>query len=146
VKELLVDGLSDLMTASDTCDISDRLNTVAINVRTMNKMPSIPSMPREIRRADLFGYFQFLMGINVIAYFFLSDITSSVTLEVVGGVAAIGVGLCAIAGAILTWLHPDNMDKGTDPAPGYMLLLAGIGTVALAVVVVLSVATETNVW
>lgn len=102
-------------------------------------------MPREIRRADAFAYTQFLMGVLFIVYFGLSSITSSTTIGAVSGVAAIGVGLIVIAGSILTWLHPNSIPKGTDPAPRYLLLLAGIGTIATAFVVIASIVTETNV-
>lgn len=76
----------------------------------------------------------------------LVDISSSMTLETVAGIAAIGMGLCASAGGVLMYLNPDGIEKGSDPAPGYMFIIAGIGTVAFVITTVLSIAIETDVW
>lgn len=114
---------------------TDGLNTFPINERTRNKMPSLPSMFREIRRADVHGYIQLLLGLFIIMNWSLMDITRSITTEVAGTV----VGLCAIAGGIWTFLNPDKIENGTDPTPHYLLFIGVIATIAFIALVVLAV-------
>jgi hypothetical protein len=88
------------------------------------------SFPPTIRRADIWSYIFVLLGIQIIIDYGLTS--SGVALQI-GGIV---VGLSAIGGSVLNYLNPDNINNGSDPAPSYLFVLAGIATVAFAIVII----------
>jgi hypothetical protein len=112
----------------------------------MNKMLSLPGMSRKIRRAEVLGYVESLSGIFLIVWFGLMEIPGSVTLETIGRVGGIVLGLSVIGSGILVYLNPDSIRKGSDPAPGYVLIFAVIATVVFVGFILLNIAIETSMW
>jgi drug/metabolite transporter (DMT)-like permease len=95
---------------------------------------ALSSAPVErIRRVDLFAYVLALLGVSFVTEFAAGGGGSAAAVTSVG--AAI-VGVCAIVGALHVRRHPENVRRGTESAPVFLYLLAGVATVAFLVVTV----------
>lgn len=86
-----------------------------------------------IRRLDAFVYSMLLLGFFIIVEYGVMSSSSSLIFRI----AATLVGLCAISAGILAYLNPDDLEKGSDPVPGGIILLV-IGTLAFVVVVIIN--------
>jgi hypothetical protein len=79
-----------------------------------------------IRRVDVFAYMLVVIGV----VFATGMIGVDESLIARAG-AAVG-GLFVIAGALYVRYNPENVRRGTDPAPVYFYLLAAVQTLAFA--------------
>ena len=93
---------------------------------------ALSSAPVEwIRRVDLFAYVLGLLGVSFLTEF---ATWSGGSVETVASLGAAMVGLCTVAGALLVRRHPENVRRGTEPAPLFLYVLAGVATVAFLAV------------
>ena len=88
-------------------------------------MATIPSI--SIHRATLQGYLMFLLGLLFVVENILSMFTTGLSLVDLSGIA---LGLFAIGGGALGYFRPEQLSRGTEPAPTYLYVLACIATVA----------------
>lgn len=79
-----------------------------------------------IRRVDLFAYVLGLLGVSFLTEF----ATGSGSAETVASLGAALVGVCVVLGALVVRRHPGNVRRGTEPAPAFLHVLAGVATVA----------------
>ncbi|EMA45630.1 hypothetical protein C448_07332 [Halococcus morrhuae DSM 1307] len=80
-----------------------------------------------IRRATFQGYLVFLLGMLLIVENVLSALTTG---DFYTDIIGIALGLFAIGGGVLSYLRPEQLSRGTEPAPTYLYVIAGIATVA----------------
>lgn len=78
-------------------------------------------------RASLQGYLVVLVGLMLIAENVSSGVATGGFLTNVGGVV---LGVLAVGGGAFGYLRPEQLPRGTEPAPGYLYVLAGVATVA----------------
>ncbi|WP_089816187.1 hypothetical protein [Halomicrobium zhouii] len=86
---------------------------------------TVPSV--SIHRAALQGYLLVLLGFLFVIENALSVLTASVSGAHVSGLV---LGLFGIGGGVLGYSSPERFPRGTEPAPTYLYVLAGVATVA----------------
>ena len=85
-----------------------------------------------VRRVDLFAYVLGLLGVSLVTEFVAGgDGGSAATLVSVGATL---MGACVVLGAFHVRRHPENVRRGTEPAPVFLYLIAGVASVAFLVV------------
>lgn len=89
-----------------------------------------------IHRATLQGYLLVLVGFLFIVENALSVLRTGGTLTEISGIV---LGLFAIGGGAVSYFDPDQFSRGTEPAPTYLYVLAGVATVAFIVSMSLAV-------
>jgi hypothetical protein len=90
--------------------------------RSIRMTPSIST-----HRAALQGYLVGLLGLLFVVTNAQSALTTGGSLTDISGIV---LGLCAIGGGALGYFRPEQLSRGTEPAPAYLYVLAGIATVA----------------
>jgi len=85
-----------------------------------------------VRRVDLFAYVLGLLGLSFVTEFAAGSGGGSTETFVSAGAALIG--LCAVLGAFHVRRHPQNVRRGTEPAPVFLYALAGVASVAFLAV------------
>jgi len=80
-----------------------------------------------VRRVDLFAYVFGLLGLSFVTESVTAGGGSGSTLASVG--AAL-VGAFAVLGALHVRRHPENVRRGTEPAPLFLYALATVATIA----------------
>jgi len=87
-----------------------------------------------LHRAALQGYLIALLGLLFVIENALSVLTTGGSVTDISGIV---LGLFAIGGGILGYFSPERFPHGSEPAPTYLYVLAGIATVAFVVAMVL---------
>ena len=83
-----------------------------------------------VRRVDLFAYVLGLLGLS-----FVTDAAAgSGSAEPFVSLGAALVGACVVIGAFHVRRHPENVRRGTEPAPVFLYVLAGVASVAFLAV------------
>lgn len=85
-----------------------------------------------IRRVDLFAYVLALLGLSFVTEFAAGSDGGSAAAVTSLGTAL--VGGCTALGALIVRRHPENVRRGTEPAPVFLYLIAGVATVAFLAV------------
>ena len=85
-----------------------------------------------VRRVDLFAYALGLLGVSFVPGFATDGGGGSAATLVSAGAALMGI--CVVLGAFHVRRHPENVRRGTEPAPVFLYLLAGVASVAFLVV------------
>ena len=83
-----------------------------------------------IHRGALQGYLIGLLGLLFVIENALSVLTVGWSVARLGGLV---LGLCAIGGGVFGYFCPERFPHGTEPAPTYLYVLAGVATVAFVV-------------
>jgi len=84
-----------------------------------------------VRRVDLFAYVLGLLGLSFVTEAAAAGNGSAETFVSLG--AAL-VGACVALGAVHVRRHPQNVRHGTEPAPVFFYLIAGVATLAFGAV------------
>jgi surface polysaccharide O-acyltransferase-like enzyme len=84
-----------------------------------------PSLP--IQRATLQGYLLILLGLLFVVENAVSVLAASGSLT---GISGVVLGFFAIGTGVLVSVRPENVSRGTEPAPTYLYVLAGVATIA----------------
>ena len=85
-----------------------------------------------VRRVDLFAYVLGLLGLSFVTEFAAGSGGGSAVTLVSAGAAL--MGLCVVLGAFHVRRHPQNVRRGTEPAPVFLYVLAGVATLAFSAV------------
>jgi surface polysaccharide O-acyltransferase-like enzyme len=80
-----------------------------------------------IQRATLQGYLLILLGLLFVVENAVSVLASKGSLT---GISGVVLGLFAIGSGVLVYVRPEKVSRGTDPAPTYLYVLAGVVTIA----------------
>jgi hypothetical protein len=89
-----------------------------------------------VRKIDVLAYLLVLFGLNFVTEYGLTILTDGTTLPTLAGLV---FALTVVVGGLYARVDP-KIETTTEPAPWYLYVLAGVGTVAFVVLLVLRLA------
>jgi hypothetical protein len=106
-------------------------NRIVEKVTAMGEGPPTLSSI-SLHRAAIQGYLIVLVGLVFVVENGLSVLTTDGSVTEMAGIV---LGICAIGGGALGYFRPERFSRGTEPAPRYQYVLAGVATAAFVLTI-----------